>query len=276
MIKAASWFGAIPLICILLSCNQNDGNKEALPAAEAFNEVLSQEQLDEIFNLTAADSSMRMAYVYKWIKQKAVLNEAKQNVSTEEINQLVEDYKSSLIIHQFENQYVDSRLNKAISEQEFQEYVDGNPDEFKTNEELVRVMIAKLPEGDPGLKQFKDYWNSNDMRELSRFCRDHELMCYLEDSIWYNLSEIEVLLPSSLHDQLQKGKNVHRFREGAEYFVKTLDKKVNSTNASLEHQRENINQRILFYRKEQLLITLRDSLYKDAIEKKRVKIYPND
>jgi len=275
MIKAETLLIALFVSCILCSCDQNSATEET-KAAEAFDQILTQDQLDEIFDLTESDSSMRMAYVYKWIKQKALLNEAKKHVSTEDINQLVEDYESSLIIHEFENQYVDSKLNKTVSKEEFDSYIGAHPEEFKNEEDLVKVMLAKLPEGDPGLDQFKQYWNSNNMSELSRFCRDHELMCYLEDSIWYKLTEIQMLIPKSLHDQLQKGKNIHRFRSGAEYFVKTLDKKVNSANATLEHQRDNINQRILFSRKEQLLITLRDSLYKEAIEKKRVKIYPND
>ena len=55
------------------------------------------------------------------------MHEAEKNIPAGiEIDQLVEDYKSSLIIHQFEKTVVDNTLDTIISDAELNAYYDEN------------------------------------------------------------------------------------------------------------------------------------------------------
>jgi len=71
------------------------------------------------------------------LKQKA-----EENLTNEEntiYNKLVQDYKQSLLVNGYKERLIQQQLDTVISEDEIEEYYNSNSNNFRLNEELIKI-----------------------------------------------------------------------------------------------------------------------------------------
>ena len=85
---------------------------------------------------------MAKSYIHDWAINKLLLEKAKNNSSSEtmdQINGLVKDYRESLLINNYKEQLVKQKLDTVITEEELKEFYLSNKENFKLNEELIKI-----------------------------------------------------------------------------------------------------------------------------------------
>jgi hypothetical protein len=140
-------FPVVIVSLLLISCSQSK-ERDNFPIVKVGNEVLTKEVLDENMpaGLSFNDSIIQAEhYIRTWINEVLMYDMAKKNMSDiERINQLVENYRKSLIIYQYQEQLINEKLVKKISEQDLYDYYRDNKEKFKMDKYLAQGIISKV------------------------------------------------------------------------------------------------------------------------------------
>jgi hypothetical protein len=140
-------FSVVVVSLLLISCSQSK-ERDNFPIVKVGNEVLTKEVLDENIpaGLSSNDSIIQAEhYIRTWINEVLMYDMAKKNTSDiGRINQLVENYRKSLIIYQYQEQLINEKLVKKISEQDLYDYYRDNKEKFKVDKYLAQGVISKV------------------------------------------------------------------------------------------------------------------------------------
>jgi hypothetical protein len=140
---------AIPIIIIallpLISCTQSKKSDDAF-IVKVRNKTLMRSDLEG--NIPAGmpynDSVIAAEhYIRTWITDVLMYDMAEKNMNDmEQINRLVENYRKSLVIYQYQEQLINEKLSKKITDQALYEYYKNNREKFKANKYSTEVFIS--------------------------------------------------------------------------------------------------------------------------------------
>jgi len=229
----------------------------------------------------AADSILlQNAYIERWIRESLLMREAERNLPADlEIEQLVSDYKSSLILHQYEISLVENLLDTIIPEDELMRYYEDNKMQYLLETVIVRCMFVKLPISMEGANYqlFGKYWENQEeqLSELIQISNDNAEVFYLSDSTWHSLDLIEAEMPNgAVNDRVIRNNKEFRLTNDDYYFfLKILEIKDEKEVAPLTYIEEQASQVILHQRKIALLEKIREDLYERAASRNVIKIF---
>ena len=206
---------------------------------------------------------MYNAYIDRWIKESVMMHEAEKNIPTDlQISKLVEDYRSSLVMHQYEKTVVESLLDTAVVEEELLRYYEANKSQYVLESTIVRCHFIKVPTTAPekAVQKMEKIWRERDrsdkeFNQLLDLCNQHAATFYLSDSIWYKLDLISQAMPSgAVNENVIRSNEVFQLEnEDYYYFLKILDIRDKKEIAPLPYIREQAKRVILHQRKLALL-----------------------
>ena len=108
-------------------------------------------------------------FVQRWATDILVYEKAKQNVAkNEEIERLVDAYRKSLIMHEYEQRLVGERLSKEISEQETMQFYNQYASSLKLTDELLQGILIAVPNEAPHLNNLKKWMNNPDSVNIEK------------------------------------------------------------------------------------------------------------
>ncbi|WP_205860375.1 hypothetical protein [Polaribacter sp. 11A2H] len=230
-------------------------------------------------NISSVDSLVLVkSYIQNWAIKRLLLEKAKNNISLESVNQidnLVKDYKESLLINNFKEQLVKQQLDTVISEEELAEYYMLNKENFKLNEELVKIRYLHVDKNIKDKKDILKLFKSDDISDLEKLekqelsFKSHQF----NDSVWTQLDNILLKLPFSKEILLKKTKFIEKQDSIGLYLVAINDVLERNSIAPLSYITPTIEQMILHKRKIELLREIEKIIVKDATQNNNFKIY---
>ena len=249
--------------------------------AEVGNSTLYLDELENgglLTNATNSDDSthIKNVYVQKWIKDQLILIEAEKTLAGDiDIDMLVQDYRESLLLYNYENAMVRDRLDTAITTQQIEQYYKENGDAFKLSESLVRCKIVVMDGQAPKLDRFNANWKSNNMESVNTYLANNSpVMKMMDEDKWYSVDEILSFLPDIVKEKnLRSRKTLQEAKDGNEYFVKILQYMDKSEDPPLAYVTSNIKKIILHQRKSKLIVKLKEDLYQREINSTKVRVY---
>ena len=158
------FIGLLTLILFFFSCKQDQNIEQ--PVAQVFESSLYRAEIsDFIPHETSPEDSIIMAqnYIRNWVTQKLLLHKAIENLSGEEANiqKQVEDYRTSLLIHQYKQKMIEQRLMEDIREQDIEAYYEEHENNFVLATPIVKAIFFILPKNAPNLKEVKKWFKSD-------------------------------------------------------------------------------------------------------------------
>lgn len=282
MIKTSLYIAV--LISLLGSCNKSEKIRRISDApilAEVSGTKLYLDELEDsgLLNtsITGEDSTQVInAYVQKWIKDQLLLSEAEKALSDDiDIDMLVQDYRESLLLYNYENALVRNQLDTSITQTQIESYYEEHSSAFKLAESILRCRIAVVDGKKPKLERFYSNWKAEKMESAISYLKEHATSYYLNEEKWYSESEVLSLIGNSVKaKQLKTSKTVQEAKDGNEYFVKILEYVDKSEDPPLAYVVSNIKKIILHQRKSKLIRRLKEDLYQREINGSKVRI-PN-
>ncbi|MDE7374954.1 MAG: peptidyl-prolyl cis-trans isomerase [Odoribacter sp.] len=266
----------------LLSCQQNASQQT--PVAQVFESVLYQSDIAPFIPKgTSSEDSILMAknYIRNWVTQKLLLHKAIENLPSEElhIRKLVEDYRQSLIIHQYKQKLIEQRLEDDISDEEIKKYYTEHENNFILATPIVKAVFFILPQNTPNLKEVRQWFNSDkatDQESLEDYCLTHARKFDKFYNQWTEAKFLLNLMPGdykTLNNSILSQKNIEREDKGNRYFLKIREMRKEQTIAPLEYVRNEITLILKNKKKLQFESELEKQINQEGIEKKYVKIY---
>jgi len=275
----------IALIFIVQSCDYfTIKNNTQEPVARVNAKYLYKEDLKNIFtsNITHQDSILiANNYINNWIKQQLLLSKAQINLEnkTEKFDELVKKYREDLFINSYKEAVVKQYLDTKITDKNIEEFYKENSQNFKLNEELVKLKYIKIGKDVLNKKELiklfksvkKEDLDSLNSKEL--FLKSH----HLNDSIWVKYSDLIAKIPmfhTEDKKQLLKKGNFIQKEDSLSLYLVTIKQVLNRNEiAPRSYITPTIKQMILHQRKLLLLRNIEETLIDDASKKQQFEIY---
>lgn len=272
----------IAAFILLFSCQRN--LPQHTPVAQVFENFLYQSEIsDFIPKGTSKEDSILMAqnYIRNWVTQKLLLHKAIENLSGEEgrIRKLVEDYRKSLLIHQYKQKLIAQRLVDDIDEAEIQKYYDEHENNFVLPTPIVRAVFFILPKSAPNLKEVRKWFvsdNADEQENLEDYCLTHARKYDKFQNKWIEAKYLLNLIPgdyTTLSNEILTRKSIEREDEENYYFLKIKELHKAQTIAPLEYVRDEITLILKNKKKLQFESDLEKQINQEGIRKNYVKIY---
>lgn len=221
------------------------------------------------------------SYVDQWLKQQLKIRHAEISSPEEEerINRMVEDYRNSLLIYEYEKKFLDRQLDTAISRQEISQYYDAHFEAFKLSVPLVKAVLVRFPTGTRQEGQMRIMGTAGTQERLQDLIdmAVKNNFYYHEYSDWVELSEITAQLPrlsEQENTRLLAASPLFEITQGdTRYFVVMTGVLKAGSPIPLDRASETIRTLILNQRKQELLRRMGDELLRRAIEQNEVSIH---
>ncbi|HNM26364.1 MAG TPA: hypothetical protein PKL15_13075, partial [Saprospiraceae bacterium] len=135
------------LALALLHCGNGDAPAKAddKPLAKVYNKSLYSSELEGVVpeGTPPADSALIVsAYIQRWLRDQLLMYEAERNIPKDlNIDNLVRDYRASLVRFNFEQQIIAEKLDSTVSEAELQAYYENNKDQFQLESTILKCLV---------------------------------------------------------------------------------------------------------------------------------------
>ena len=230
-------------------------------------------------NISREDSLILVkSFIQDWAIKKLLLDAAANNNSQESlknINNLVQDYKESLLINNFKEALIKQQLDTIISDDEVEAYYLINNENFKLNEVLVKSKYLYFDASVINKKEIVKFFKSEEIEDAEELERQQLSfkMYQLNDSIWTELDKILLKLPFSKENLLKKSKFIQKQDSLGLYLVAIKDVLRRNDIAPLSYIKPTIKEMILHKRKIELIRDIEKIIVKDATKNNNFKIY---
>lgn len=209
------------------------------------------------------------SYIRDWAIKQLLLSKAENNSSLEDINEietLVREYRESLLINSYKELLIKQRLDTVISDQEIDTYYSENKQNFRLNEELIKVKYLHFDSNILNQSEYINLFKSDDILDLEMLEKEQLSFKYYQfnDSIWTQLSKVLLKLPFSKDILLKKSKFLQKQDSLGLYLVSVKDVLERNDIAPKDYIEPTIKQMILHKRKIELIRDIEKILLKDA------------
>lgn len=271
------------LVVICYSCNSNK-TEDDKPVAKVNDKILYTSAVRDIIKKgTNKEDSLLIAenYTRQWIKKQLIISKAELNLSEKDkdVSKMVEDYRSSLIIHEYQQQLIEQKLDTLISQSEIETYYKDYSANFILNRNILKALYIKVPIPVPNLKKLQKLYKSekeDDWDELESYCFQNATKFDNFSDRWIYAQELLNKLPNRINNEERFLRNT-KFYETSDstyhYFVKIDGFELKNKLAPITFVREDIKKILLNKRKIQFIKNLEENIYRDAESKNNFKIY---
>lgn len=270
-----------------LSCRdvqeQETEPQEGTPIASAKGEALTLEEIPPyLFDNVSAQDSKRVLenFALQWVKRQALLEQAKNHLSEEEMDKSeeVQDYLNDLLIYEYQSKMMDRLLDTVIPEAAITDYYQANKENFELNENIVRLIFFKLPIRIKGRDQLWIDFQRNKsgiLEKLSKLSAQNGGNFYVDDNNWLRFSDILKEIPIVAYNQelfLKNNKWLRLSDEEYDYFVNIIEFRIKNSISPLEFEKDRIRQILINRKKLQLMDSLENKAVQEALDKGKVKL----
>ncbi len=275
------------VLCFLLivSCDYLNLEKKEKNTSDIIaivnTDKLFREDLKGIFpkKINKQDSLVLInSYIQDWAIKKLLIKKASNNNSVEDIEnieKLVQDYKESLLINNYKEQLIKEQLDTLIKEEDITNYYNLNKENFKLNEELIKLKYLHFNNNVIDKEEFTDLFKSDDIEDIETLEENYLSFKFYQfnDSTWVPLDKVLLKLPFSKEDLLKKTKFIKKQDSLGLYLVAVKDVLPVNATAPLKYIKPTIKQIILHKRKIELISEIEKTLVTDAIQNNNFKTY---
>jgi hypothetical protein len=269
---------------IFLSCSGPAKKPNDVAIARVYDKYLYKSQIEDIVpkNLSSADSHRIVSdHIDKWVRKQLLVSRAEQNLKEDEKNveQQIEDYRSSLLIFKYEQSIINHRLDTIINDKQLLDYYTNNSSNFILNNHLTKGIFIQVPRDAPNIYDIRRWYRSErteDLKNLESYCYKNATKYDYYDEHWKYFNEIYQSLPETY----ERAENILKYRKNYEavdssfyYFVKISDYKLAGSVAPFEFVKNDIRSILLNKRRIQLVQDLEADIYNDALNHDNFNIY---
>ena len=275
----------ILLIIVLAGFNACNYNKEEdKPVAKVNQEFLYMSEVSDIVpDGSSEEDSILISdnFIHQWVKKQLIISKAELNLSDEEkdVSKMVEDYRTSLIIHKYQQQLLEQKLDTTVSSFEIDNYYRQNSSNFILNRNIIKALYIQIAKPVPDYDKIKKLYKSEkeeDWDKLEDYCFQNATKFDNFSGQWINSNMLLNRIPFKYNDEdklLKSRKHIESEDSTYRYFVAIKDVEFRNNVSPLEFVREDIRKIIINKRKIEFIKNLEENIYRDAESKNKFKIY---
>ena len=268
-------------IGLTFSCSNNSDNDNEQLLAQVDDHVLYKKQVIDIMppNTHGKDSiTFIKTYVDNWVKTKVLYEKANSNISDNNgsIEEQVNRFREELYITKYEQLFSQQKLDTIISQTEIDNYYATHKQDFILRFDVVKPIFIVLPQKLVTSKIKKQFLsnNSDDLDVLKDFCFENSTKFYFGNQ-WVVLDFLKQEIPQNLIQSANifESKGIILEDSANAYFIRIENHIETGKQKPKELAFEEIATVLLHKRKIDLLKSMRNKVYQDALHKKDFEVY---
>ena len=270
-------------IVIVSACTQKTPDAARKAILEVEGKFLYEEDIQKIIppNISDSDSiDIAQSFIKKWTTDVLMYENAKRNISNKsEIDELVESYRKSLIIHQYQQRLIEQRLPKEPSEQDLKAFYDQYSDQLQLKESIIKGLMLIVPAKAPKLSNVRSWvqsGNTQSLENIEKYSIQNAISYDYFGDRWIQFSEILKKIPIKVEDA-STYLSSHRFIEVADstkhYFLKVEAYKNSGQVEPYEMAKDKITNILLNKQKAEFVAKFENDLYNDAVKDETVNFF---
>lgn len=213
----------------------------------------------------------------KWVKEQLLLNKAKLNLplSQQEVRSQVVSYENALIIHAYQKELVNQKLDTLVNESDINQYYENNKTNFILDKDIVKVNFIKLNKEVPYLWKMRSLFTKTDeesMLNLEDYCYQFAQSYFLKDN-WQYLNDVLLSLPNDFsfsNSTLYEGKSIELTDHNFHYFLYIKKYRSRGNVSPLSMVQNQIISIIINRRKIEFLKSVESELYQSALSSNQI------
>lgn len=240
--------------------------------------------MDVIPDNSSPEDSIELAerFIQDWVKEQLVLRKAELELAEEKRNfdELIENYRKSLLTYTFEQEWVKQKLDTVVTEKEIEDYYLDNENNFELRNYIVKVKFCAVSiDHKKQLPQLKKLFLSvkeEDYAKWEQMCVELGASYYFNEDKWLLWDEFIKQVPLEVMDVeafLKRHQALEFEKDNNVYFLMITDYQLSGSRSPLSFERERIKTMILNKRRVTLLENMRNDLYLKALQENEVKTY---
>lgn len=274
------------LVC---SCTLVDTITKGDRVAQIGRAALYKTDIEKIIprGISPADSAnMARQYIDSWAIRQLMLQKAEEQLpkSDKDVAQLLEEYRTQLLVFRYENKFVEERLDTIVSLQEREEYYSLHPELFIGKNGIFKGRMIKMHNSSPNLSMVRGLAKErdiDDLEALEQLAYDAAYKYSNYNNDWVDLNIVAKDMGFAL-DQVQKslakdGTTVSELKDTVYTNVlQTLEYVGPGEVTPFEYNSEKIKDIIISKRKQELLLNLQRDILNDALINNKLKIIEDE
>lgn len=267
------------LLCASCKENFDHGGKTLL--VEVDGNFLYKEDLSSALpKRLSQDDSLLFAehYIRTWVEDVLLYDKAKTNIPDNRvIEQLVENYRRSLILHTYQQELINQKLVPEIPEQEIIDYYESNKQLFRVENPLIKGVFIKLPISAPNLTDVRKWYQTETqeaVEQLEKYSWQHAVEYdYFYDK-WITVSDVLDKLPlnvSSPETYLGQNEHIELSDSAYHYFLNVAEYKAKGEVEPYEFARAAVQEMLVNVRQIEFIKDVKRDLYQQATKTNKIK-----
>lgn len=253
------------------------------PVVDIGTDVLYIEDIRQAIPLGLSDAdSTKFAeqYIKNWAQDVLFYQNAIRNIpDTKDIDRLVENYRRSLIEHEYQRRIIEQKFSSEISEDDIEQFFNDNQRLFVLDESLVKGLFLKISNKAHDLADIRKLYTLQDdesFEEIEKYCIRNAARCDFFYDNWRTVSELEILLPTLDNplEVLLKDKNSFEFKdEEYIYLLNVSEFAPEGGIEPLDHARSRIRGLLINSNEVSYMRKIKEDLYETALERGRITFH---
>ena len=275
--KKIDLIGIALACCLLGGCQAFEKKQQAGAAVELNGRYVYYSTLDSLALGLNSEDSARVVdqYIRQWAEDILLYDNATAR-SSDEIEQMVEDYRRTLYVRAYEERLVAKRMPKKIADSTIIALYDQMPDRFRLDESIMRGMLVVVPIDAPKMDKLRVWLTKQDMDAIEKYAYQNASGYDLFTDRWLTTTEMMGRIPlerAELESRL-KTKNQIEVKDSTKtYLLQITEKHMRGEAKPIDYARPEIEKMVLYSRQADFLRSERERLYKEAIETKKINFF---
>lgn len=274
------------IVCaaILLSaCSPFEQKRSSGIVAEYNGKVITKAEIDVLTAGMTSEDSLRVAehYIQQWAIDMIEYDIAKDKAS-KEIERLVDDYRRSLYIHEYEKRLIAQRMPQEVEDTLVQEFYLEHISHFILPETIIKGILLVVPNGAPDMDQLRkrivEPSSEENIEWIEKFAYKYATGYELFLDQWQTTSQVVLRMPfeqDDLNKRLKQKRQVEMQDSINIYLLQVTDMYQKGQNMPIDYARPEIEKIILRQRQVDFLLHEKQGLYNKAFKEGKVKRYEN-
>ena len=274
----------LTLGCMCSACQLFEEKRKLGTLAEYNGKTITQEQINILTTgLTPQDSiNVTKQYIQQWATSLIEYDIAKDQIN-KNIEQLVEDYRRSLYLHEYETKLISQRMPRNVEDTLVQTFYNTHRHQLILTETIIQGLLLVVPNQAPKLDELKKKIQQPELEEniewIEKFAYQYATGYELFTEEWKTTSDIIVLIPleqDNLDKQLKNKRQIEIQDSINTYLLQVTDLHMKGDEKPITYARKEIEEILLRQRQVEFIQQERNKLYNKAIETGKLKLYENE
>jgi len=270
-------------LVVIPSCVHKTADVARKPLLEVEGKFLYYDEIQQVMppNVNDSDSTaIAQSYVRKWVTDVLMYENAKRNITNKnEIDELVESYRKSLTIHQYQQKMIEQRLPKEPSEEDLKAFYTDYSDQLVLKENVIKGLLLIIPQKAPKLSTVRSWVqsaNAKSLENIEKYSLQNAISYDYFGDKWLPLSEILKRMPLKIEDPSKFLANNH-FVETSDstqhFFLRIVSYKSSGQVEPYEMAKNRISNILLNKKKADFIEKFEKEIYNDAVENETVTFF---